>query len=469
MKSCYVLLLGLCLYGLSIGTALYSSDGQVMYATGRALAFEQTIALPENYGLPQISRQEQHWYSQYDPGFPLLAAPVIWLSDALAASQQWHRYAFSAYAVMWLSVLGAALGVMALTQLSAGLYDKPTTLIIALSAACGTPLWVYARQFFAEAWLAGLITLAFLLAYRKRPLWASAMLGVAILTRAAMVIYIVPLVWLLIHDQSDADAMNRVPTPNRMVGTPFMVSEKIVRLLKFSLFPTLAILGLFYHNLVRSGDPLTFGYGGQAFETPPWQGVVGLLFSPGKSVFLYAPPLLLSVLGWRRLHRRVPALAESLLIAAGIALLFYGSWWAWHGGWCWGPRFLVPLMPLWVLPMGEVIQQVWTGGHNKSRPYRVLAFGLLILAFSITFLGTFTDINAHYARHSSDDVVHYTLNASPLVGALREGEWIPLAALHLQDMGWTPASAIIFPAILGITFIVVLTLIIFQEITHEQQ
>jgi hypothetical protein len=30
--------------------------------------------------------------------------------------------------------------------------------------------------------------------------------------------------------------------------------------------------------------------------------------------------------------------------------IVYSKWWAWHGGWCWGPRFLVPVIPLLLLP-----------------------------------------------------------------------------------------------------------------------
>jgi hypothetical protein len=37
------------------------------------------------------------------------------------------------------------------------------------------------------------------------------------------------------------------------------------------------------------------------FDTPLWKGLYGFLLSPGKSVFVFAPPLILALAGLRRL------------------------------------------------------------------------------------------------------------------------------------------------------------------------
>lgn len=85
------------------------------------------------------------------------------------------------------------------------------------------------------------------------------------------------------------------------------------------------------------------------------QRIYGLLLSPGKGLFLYSPVLLASVIGfWRFRHRR-PAEA---FIAGGslLALLgLYSSLLDWYGGVAWGPRFLVPVIPLLALPLAEVL------------------------------------------------------------------------------------------------------------------
>jgi hypothetical protein len=69
-----------------------------------------------------------------------------------------------------------------------------------------------------------------------------------------------------------------------------------------------------------------------------------------------------------------------------------------------------------------------------------------ILGFFITLLGTFTDVNRHYARWG---MVNYSIAGSPIIGAVRsltEGHTERLGTFHLQDIGWLPIPASIFPA-----------------------
>ena len=71
-------------------------------------------------------------------------------------------------------------------------------------------------------------------------------------------------------------------------------------------------------------------------------GVAGLLFEPTKSVFLFAPiVLLLPFALWRlwRLDQSATVLVASNL---GITFVAVAMWFAWHGGWCWGPRLIMP-------------------------------------------------------------------------------------------------------------------------------
>jgi hypothetical protein len=446
----------LILYFLSIGTQLYSSDSQVMYETARSLAFDGTIFLPSDFGLPQI-RQDSvgRWVSQYDPGLPLLAAPWVWLTDQLAASQSWHRYGFSAYMLAAISALGASLAVASLYELSQTLYvDRRLALWLALAVGLCTPLWAYGRLFFAEGLLAGLLTCAVWGVYRgcKRGLLLGGFcLGLAILTRAAMAIYLLPLLALVLSSKADATQaavgtqyiastgnkrtkMRRFPVFNTSIFHPSL----ILNLALFLIFPILGIIGLLIHNTIRFDDPLQFGYGDQGFTTPIYEGAAGLLFSPGKSVFLYAPPLILSVLYFPSFYRREPRLAQTLLLMALIAVPFYSLWWAWHGGWSWGPRFLLPLIPLWILPAGEAFSST-TG----RRSFMAMA----LLGFLIGFLGVFTNVNDYYA---AQDMVHYG-TGSPILAAAKnalQGRLESPGILHLQEFGWLPFPALAFPLIL---------------------
>jgi len=120
--------------------------------------------------------------------------------------------------------------------------------------------------------------------------------------------------------------------------------------------------------------------------------------------------------------------------------VFYGAWWAWHGGWSWGPRFLVPLLPLSCLPLGLL---------PARRGWRAALIVALALGAAVNALGVLTDPVAPYTKHSAAgvtdyDAIHWRPGASPLVTAverLADGQTEPLALFHLSGSGlpraWT--------------------------------
>ena len=93
-------------------------------------------------------------------------------------------------------------------------------------------------------------------------------------------------------------------------------------------------------------------YSGVEFANPFETGLYGLLFSPGASVFIFTPLLLL--LPWTFAHFARTRRNECVLIVTlgACYLLFYGSYVYWHGLWSGlGPRYLMPMVPLLLLPL----------------------------------------------------------------------------------------------------------------------
>ena len=107
-------------------------------------------------------------------------------------------------------------------------------------------------------------------------------------------------------------------------------------------------------NWLRRGHPLNTGYehnagyrtvlpysGQPNFSYPLPLGVLQLLLSFGKGLLFFAPGLFLVFPAARRALRPVrPFQRACLWVVVGL-LLVYGQWWAWYGGYSWGPRFLV--------------------------------------------------------------------------------------------------------------------------------
>ena len=106
-------------------------------------------------------------------------------------------------------------------------------------------------------------------------------------------------------------------------------------------------------NTIVRGAPLDGGYfrdrgvttvmpfsGLPGFSYPFILGLFSLLFSFGKGLLFFAPGLLLVLRARRNRPQLAPFFDLSVAFVIGL-LLVYSSWWAWYGGWKWGPRFLL--------------------------------------------------------------------------------------------------------------------------------
>jgi hypothetical protein len=156
------------------------------------------------------------------------------------------------------------------------------------------------------------------------------------------------------------------------------------RMLLFGLLPQLAFLSLWlWLNQLRFGAPLDSGYGealrGGLFGGDSLRASLGLLVSPGKGLVWMAPALLLLPSGVKRAR----ALGRPGLVLF-VVLMFLGAFLpaaatrGWHGAWTYGPRYLLPALPLlWVLAaLGFSRSDI----DSRPRPalHALMALGLLV-------------------------------------------------------------------------------------------
>jgi hypothetical protein len=94
----------------------------------------------------------------------------------------------------------------------------------------------------------------------------------------------------------------------------------------------------------------------EGWARPIWIGLYGNLFSPGRSIFLYSPPIILALFVWSKFYQRYRAEALLFLMIIITYLVAYSLYGHWHGGWAWGPRFLMPLLPLFIIPIGYFLE-----------------------------------------------------------------------------------------------------------------
>jgi hypothetical protein len=120
----------------------------------------------------------------------------------------------------------------------------------------------------------------------------------------------------------------------------FVLLDRLYQYHRFgSLFTT--YMGVFAREQKMLNPALPSAY---PFETPFHAGFFGALFTPGKSIFLFDPLLVLALVlcavAWRRFRPEIRA----YLIAFGVLLLayicFYATFTVWSGDFAWGDRYV---------------------------------------------------------------------------------------------------------------------------------
>ena len=302
-------------------------------------------------------------FSKKGPALSFLAVPWYLLMHAasflnIRVGQLQATLLLNAMVTAWTAVL------LWLTAVRLGYRDR-TAMLLGLLFGVATIAWPYAKQFFGEPLSALSLLACFygLLAWRQtgRARWlAVAGIGAAAAiatVNAHAVLVAVLLAWWMV------DWVVR--------GRPFGSRNGLRGLVAFAV--PVAIVGvlLVAYNLVRFGSPFDTGYhfeSGEGFTTPIWQGLWGLLFSPYRSTFLHTPLFIASMVAFVPFWRRHRSEAAAIAAISVTLILMYSAWWMWWGGYAWGPRFLVPLTPFWVLLLAPVVEKLETGGWRLRRP-----------------------------------------------------------------------------------------------------
>jgi hypothetical protein len=218
------------------------------------------------------------------------------------------------------------------------------------------------------------------------------------------------------------------------------------------LAPSLVIgLGLLYFNFIRYGSFTETGYTQEILFRKPWVGAFGLLFSPGRGLFIYAPLMLLLFFGLRPAWHRLPRLYYLLIASTCFCyLLFYGSWFAWGGTWGWGPRFLLPVLPLLMVFVAEPVEWLIRRKSGPESRLPWLGVGILaLISLVVNFLGISVDFNEHFSRlGTNQDFVFNWAVFPPLAHwhILREG-LVDLIWLRPHDGGLKIEWSVLTPAL----------------------
>ena len=332
-----VLLLCLLVYLFSAKGYIVGSDNLYSLQTAHALIDHGRLDIPYTEERTLMSRDGRS-YSKYGVGLPMYYVPWVAASGALARLTHLPTPDLDGFFISFANIPFAILTLDLFAKLLRLFkVDEVFVWLLPLALGLGTLLWEYAAIDNSEEMQMGLLMLA--------------IYGVARGTPKAMVFGGIGFAWLFL-----IKLVCVVFFPLfllYLITRPGEWRHRIRNTVLFT-FP-IFLAGCFdaWLNLIRFGNPLESGYGSEAsqfiFSQLPMT-VPKLLGSLDKGLFIFCPILILGVFGWRQFalrYRSEAILCASLIL---VNLFISGAWWSWIGGWSWGPRLLVPLIPLWLLP-----------------------------------------------------------------------------------------------------------------------
>jgi hypothetical protein len=299
--------------------------------------------------------------------------------------------------------------------------------------AFSTLVFVYARSPYSEA-LQTLVLVWLVertLAMGERPTtagiaWLAVAAGVLINSKLVNVLFLPLSAWYVIDRAYRRGELERI-----WRALP-------LALVVFGEFLAVAM----WHNHLKTGSIWNSGYQVKdgVFSGDLVAGLYGLLLSPGKSVFLYSPPLVLAILGVRTAWQRRRVETGFILGIIAISLVFNAKFRHWHADYCWGPRHLTAVTPLALVLAFPWLPEALARGRVHLRRF---AFGTLVAAgVAVQLLGASlywdhyiraliavkdqTGSGGWYQEHLSHG--HYLPAFSPL-----RGQWWMLRHLVRDD------------------------------------
>lgn len=275
------------------------------------------------------------------------------------------------------------------------------SLLATVSLVFTTFFWTYTRISFDGVLCSMLLTISlyFLLLYKRKKRWIYLILcflclGFSSITRLTMIFAILASLTYLI-----------TISKSLLTNTVKRIAVACLTIIPF--------LGwqLWYNNM-RTGNILQSPVQSERYleqnglDGNLLIGLQGLLLSPGKSIFVYAPLLILTILVFRKFYKDYHKEAIYILVLTVFWFLLHAKLRSWYGAWGWGPRHFITILPILFLPFAVNIEYVW-----RKTSLSVL----LLLCSSFGFMLTLASIISNW---------HFRMTYAKERGLLNDDTWV---------------------------------------------
>ncbi len=328
------------IYFLSVRGNIEISDTYFSIQTAKSIVANHSLSTDGcQPGYCYQSQKDGKFYSRYGLGLAFIFTPYIILGKSIALLVNIPQDMMINFLISFYNIFfgaGACVIMFYLVKFF-GNSDRDSVMM-ALLLGLGTFCWRYSAWDFSEAAQMFFLLLAIYYAL-KNSLKSLSLAGLSfsclLLLKTLYIIYLpIFILYILIKNRQEAKGA--------------LAHAGIFLFIALSGFTLILFL-----NYLRFGEILEFGYGLEArnFYLP---GVkehsARLLYWLDKGLLIYNPIFILGILGYYKFFRRFRKEAFFFLSIIALNFILTSTWYGWHGGWSWGPRYLVPTAPLWLLP-----------------------------------------------------------------------------------------------------------------------
>ena len=394
-------------YVLTGQGSIQSADGKIMFLLTQAMVENHSVSFSEIVSLSDTPGPQ---YSKYGLGMSVLAIPFYLFGKLLSFLLGIEASLATQFTVSMINAMLTALSCLMVFRIATERFEFTLRigLFLALGFELSTIAWYYSEDFMSEpATTFFLLSAVYWVTGKDRAtrdlLWAGTFLALAVSCRLAALVVIPGFIfyqWMVWAESAEKD-----------------IKQLVMDLLRPAI-PVVAVLMLIMiYNYLRFGGPLETGY--EKISGRFLLGFFGILFSPGKSLFLFNPLTLFGCLAsmfFLREQRKTALLFGWLIVSH---LVLFSFWHSWQGGMSWGPRLMLVVLPYLILPIGFLLRE-----HKQAVKIPVLlalVVGILIQLPSVT-----VNVARYYYEMSRDfgslghDQILFSPQYSQLLGQSKQ-------------------------------------------------
>ncbi len=396
----YIFLFFLLGYLMITSGMFWEYDSNSVFALTKQLVDHGKLAVDCSLGIKGLANQ---CYPRYGIFMSLIIIP-LYLVEKLSLDVLKITYFPPKFFPSLLNCfISAGLMVLIYQYLRKMEFGKKISFFVTLIFGWATFVPIYTKSLFPEPLLALLIFSGFYLILfcnqeRKIYLAAGLLFGLSFLTRVTSTIIFPVLLYVFLSKKISL----------KLLGYFFLVFFA-------------AVMVFLVYNQMRFGKMLSTGYQ-PIFDSRIFDGLYLYFFSPGKSIFLYQPIIIFSLLGMKKFFLAKKQIFITFFLLTVTHILFYAKYTCIAkyacaaGDLAWGPRFLYPTIPFFIFALAYFLKDIKHGIMRLLFLLMVfLSFVIQFSAFAFSFHRYFSYLDYKYQLQMYEKI--YTVPAySPLIG-----------------------------------------------------